>query len=57
MLARTITVKPFDTDVLLYKIQAIIGRNLADVEEEPDEIEIGVLMFKPKIRQLIYRKM
>ena len=29
-------VKPFDTDVLLYKIQAIIGRNLADVEEEPD---------------------
>ena len=49
-------VKPFDTDVLLYKIQAIIGRNLADVEEEPDEIEIGVLMFKPKIRQLIYRE-
>jgi DNA-binding response OmpR family regulator len=49
-------VKPFDTDVLLYKIQAIIGRNLADIEEEPDEIEIGILMFKPKIRQLIYRE-
>jgi DNA-binding response OmpR family regulator len=46
-------VKPFDTDVLLYKIQAIIGRNLADVEEEPDEIQIGKLIFKPKIRQLI----
>ena len=46
-------VKPFDTDVLLYKIQAIIGRNLADVEEEPDEIQIGKLTFKPKIRQLI----
>jgi two-component system OmpR family response regulator len=46
-------VKPFDTDVLLYKIQALIGRNLADVEEEPDEIQIGKLTFKPKIRQLI----
>lgn len=48
-------VKPFDTDVLLYKIQAIIGRNLADVEEEPDEIQIGDLVFKPKIRQLLYK--
>ena len=46
-------VKPFDTDVLLYKIQAIIGRNLSDVEEEPDEIQIGQFTFKPKIRQLI----
>ena len=48
-------VKPFDTDVLLYKIQAIIGRNLADVEEEPDEIQIGALVFKPKIRQLLFK--
>lgn len=47
-------VKPFDTDVLLYKIQAIIGRNLADVDEEPDEIQIGALVFKPKIRQLLF---
>lgn len=46
-------VKPFDTDVLLYKIQAIIGRNLSDVEEEPDEIQIGQFTFKPKIRQLV----
>lgn len=48
-------VKPFDTDVLLYKIQAIIGRNLADIEEEPDEIQIGTLVFKPKIRQLLFK--
>ena len=46
-------VKPFDTDVLLYKIQAIIGRKSAEVEEEPDELIIGKFTFFPKIRQLI----
>ena len=45
-------VKPFDTDVLLYKIQAIIGRKSAEVEEEPDELTIGRFTFSPKIRQL-----
>lgn len=45
-------VKPFDTDVLLYKIQAIIGRKSAEVEEEPDELTIGRFTFFPKIRQL-----
>jgi DNA-binding response OmpR family regulator len=45
-------VKPFDTDVLLYKIQAIIGRKTAEVEEEPDELTIGKFTFFPKIRQL-----
>lgn len=45
-------VKPFDTDVLLYKIQAIIGRKSAEVEEEPDELTIGEFTFFPKIRQL-----
>ncbi|MEL0026028.1 MAG: response regulator transcription factor [Schleiferiaceae bacterium] len=45
-------VKPFDTDVLLYKIQAIIGRKSAEVEEEPDELTIGKFTFFPKIRQL-----
>ena len=45
-------VKPFDTDVLLYKIQAIIGRKSAEVEEEPDELTIGNFKFYPKIRQL-----
>lgn len=46
-------VKPFDTDVLLYKIQAIIGRKAADQEEELDEIAIASFTFKPKIRQLV----
>ena len=46
-------VKPFDTDVLLYKIQAIIGRKSAEVEEEPDELILGKFTFFPKIRQLI----
>lgn len=45
-------VKPFDTDVLLYKIQAIVGRKSAEVEEEPDELTIGNFKFYPKIRQL-----
>jgi DNA-binding response OmpR family regulator len=46
-------VKPFDTDVLLYKIQAIIGRKSADLEEEPDELTLGNFQFFPKIRQLV----
>ncbi|HAP71405.1 MAG TPA: DNA-binding response regulator [Cryomorphaceae bacterium] len=46
-------VKPFDTDVLLYKIQAIIGRKSAEIEEEPDELILGKFTFFPKIRQLI----
>jgi len=37
---------------LLYKIQAIIGRKSAEVEEEPDELTIGKFTFFPKIRQL-----
>lgn len=45
-------VKPFDTDVLLYKIQAIIGRKLEETEEEPDEMFLGAFVFKPKVRQL-----
>lgn len=46
-------VKPFDTDVLLYKIQAIIGRKSAEVEEDPDELILGKFTFFPKIRQLM----
>lgn len=45
-------VKPFDTDVLLYKIQAIIGRKVAELEDEPDELFVGAFTFRPKIRQL-----
>lgn len=45
-------VKPFDTDVLLYKIQAIIGRKISEMDEEPDELLLGSFTFLPKIRQL-----
>ena len=45
-------VKPFDTDVLLYKIQAIIGRKAAEMDEEPDTFSIGSFILEPKIRQL-----
>jgi DNA-binding response OmpR family regulator len=45
-------VKPFDTDVLLYKIQAIIGRKEVATENEPDEMPIGSFIFQVKIRQL-----
>lgn len=47
-------VKPFDTDVLLYKIQAIIGRKSTDTEEEVDELTIASFTFMPKIRQLVW---
>ena len=47
-------VKPFDTDVLLYKIQAIIGRKSADTEQEVDELTIASFTFMPKIRQLVW---
>ncbi len=46
-------VKPFDTDVLLYKIQAIIGRKAEEAEEEPEEMVLSSFVFKPKLRQLI----
>ena len=45
-------VKPFDTDVLLFKIQAIIGRKAAEMDEEPDTFSIGSFSLEPKIRQL-----
>ncbi len=45
-------VKPFDTDVLLYKIQAIIGRKISEMDDEPDELVLGSFTFMPKIRQL-----
>ena len=49
-------VKPFDTDVLLYKIQAIIGRKSADTEQEVDELTIASFTFMPKIRQLVWEE-
>lgn len=47
-------VKPFDTDVLLYKIQAIIGRKVLEEEEIPEEMPLASFVYKPRIRQLVH---
>ena len=44
--------KPFDSEVLLYKIKAILGRNKEDEAEEPKELKIGVFNFNHRLRIL-----
>lgn len=45
--------KPFDSEVLLYKIRAVLQRNSADEERfEQDEFQIGKFKFNAKLRQL-----
>lgn len=45
--------KPFDSEVLLYKIKAILQRNAADEEKfQQDDFEIGKFSFNAKLRQL-----
>ena len=44
--------KPFDSEVLLYKIKAILGRNKQDEAEEPKELKIGVFNFNHRLRIL-----
>ncbi len=47
--------KPFDSEVLLYKIRAVLKRNYEVFEEEielPDEMSIGNYMFNYKLRIL-----
>ncbi len=48
--------KPFDSEVLLYKINAILQRKKADVNESTDiiEFEIGKLYLNTNLRQLSY---
>lgn len=46
--------KPFDSEVLLYKIKAILGRrNSGDEENEQNEFSIGSYSFKSDLRTLI----
>jgi len=50
--------KPFDSEVLLYKIKALLNRSLVIVEEEEPEtvyFKIGDFKFDSKLRQLFYR--
>jgi len=50
--------KPFDSEVLLYKIKAILQRKEAETktEEEQFEFKIGNFYFNAKLRQLAYNK-
>jgi len=50
--------KPFDSEVLLYKIKAILQRKDAETktEEEQFEFNIGNFYFNAKLRQLAYNK-
>ncbi len=50
--------KPFDSEVLLYKIKALLNRRVAPVREEkpePEHFKIGDFTFDSKLRQLRYR--
>ena len=50
--------KPFDSEVLLYKIKALLNRRVVPVREEkpqPVHFKIGDFKFDSKLRQLSYR--
>lgn len=44
--------KPFDSEILLYKIKAILNRNRDDDENLPKEFKIGKLVFDYKLRTI-----
>jgi len=49
--------KPFDSEVLLYKIKALLNRRVVKVEDEKPEVfnfEIGNFSFDSKLRQLSF---
>ncbi len=50
--------KPFDSEVLLYKIKALLNRRIVPVQEEKPEtvhFKIGDFKFDSKLRQLFYK--
>lgn len=50
--------KPFDSEVLLYKIKALMNRRVQPVREEkpePVDFQIGDFKFDSKLRQLFYK--
>ncbi len=50
--------KPFDSEVLLYKIKALLNRRIQPVEEKKEEVfnfEIGNFKFDSKLRQLFLK--
>ncbi len=49
-------VKPFDSEVLLLKIKAILKRNEEEVRQsEAAEFELGLFHFNPKLRELKFK--
>ncbi len=46
--------KPFDTEILLYKVQNLLKRVGLGSNEMPEELPIGVYTFKPELRSLIF---
>ena len=44
--------KPFDSEVLLYKIKAILQRVAGNEEEAVNAYQIGNLTYTPKVREL-----
>lgn len=44
--------KPFDTELLLYKIQAVLKRSVVDEEEKIEEFEFGHFKFNSRLRTL-----
>ncbi|PLX06115.1 MAG: DNA-binding response regulator [Marinilabiliales bacterium] len=46
--------KPFDSDVLLVKIKAILRRNTGEKPEIEDKVKIGKYIFDTKLRTLTY---
>lgn len=49
--------KPFDSEVLLYKIKAIFQRNETEINKEEEDIEfkIGEFLLNTKLRQLTFK--
>ena len=48
--------KPFDSDVLLMKIQAILRRNTDKKPDIEDKVNIGKYLFDTKLRTLTYKE-
>jgi two-component system OmpR family response regulator len=44
--------KPFDTELLLYKIQAVLKRSTVDESESITQFELGSFSFDAKLRML-----
>jgi two-component system, OmpR family, response regulator len=48
-------IKPFDTDVLLYKIAVVLKRSEKTLNTEDLQVQIGQYIFDPKLREINYQ--